>query len=132
MTMPRPTRRLMLCVLLAVCAGTVLYAADKAKDAKDTKEDEKTPTTKRAAKSHTIKIKDNKYAPAALTIKVGDTVVFKNDDDRDHTAIADDKTFKSDNISSGDTFEFTFKKAGTIKFACKYHPREKGTITVEK
>jgi plastocyanin len=130
--MPRPTRRLMLCVLLAVCAGTVLHAADKAKDAKDTKEDEKTPTTKRAGKSHTVKIKDNKYAPAALTIKVGDTVVFKNDDDRDHTAIADDKMFKSDNISPGDTFEFTFKKAGTIKFACKYHPREKGMITVEK
>ena len=48
------------------------------------------------------------------------------------TVVGDDKSFKSENISSGDDYTFAFKKAGTFKYGCKYHPREKGTITVEK
>jgi plastocyanin len=89
------------------------------------------PTTAKA-KTHRVSMKDKKYAPATLTIKPGETVVWKNDDEHDHTVIADDKSFKSGNISPGDDFEHTFKKAGTFKYACKYHPRMKGTVTVEK
>ena len=126
MTMPRPSRRLLLCVLIAVCASVAVEAAD------DRKAGHKSPSTKAATKSHTVTMKDKKYSPAALTIKPGDTVVWKNDDDHDHTAIADDKSFKSGNISPKDSFEFTFKKAGTFAYSCKYHPRMKGTVTVEK
>ena len=116
---------LALMVLCSAAAG-----ADDAKG-KD-KEAEKSPATKRTAKTHTITIKNGKGSPASLTVHVGDTVVWKNDDDKDHTVVADDKSFKSDNISSGDEFTFTFKKAGTFKYGCKYHPREKATVTVEK
>jgi len=128
MTLPRATFRLVLCTLLAVC--TAALAADESKEkAKDT---EKSPTTKRAAKTHTITIKSSKFSPAALTIKAGDTVVWENEDDKDHTVNGDDKSLKSPNISPDDSFEYTFKKAGTFKYACKYHPREKAAITVEK
>ena len=112
--------RLLLCLLL-LCSAAI--AADKAKDS---------PTTKKSAKSHTVRMNDKKYAPDSLTVKVGDTVVWKNADDHDHTVIADDKSFKSGNINPDDTFEYTFKKTGTFKYACKYHPRMKGTVTVEK
>jgi plastocyanin len=125
--MKRTATWLML-VLMVLCSAVA--AADDAKG-KD-KEAEKTPATKRTAKTHTITIKNSKYTPASLTIHVGDTIIWKNDDDKDHTVIADDKSFKSENISSGDNYTFAFKKAGTFKYGCKYHPREKSTITVEK
>ena len=128
MTSRRVTLRLMLGLTLALCAAASGADDSKAKD----KPAVKSPTTKRTAKTHTITIKNSKFSPAALTINVGDTVVWKNDDDKDHTVVADDKSFKSDNISSGDDFEHAFKKPGTFKYGCKYHPREKATITVER
>ncbi|HEV2294643.1 MAG TPA: cupredoxin domain-containing protein [Tepidisphaeraceae bacterium] len=121
--------RLTLGLVLAVCAAAP-GAADESK-ARD-RDSEKAPTTKRAAKTHTIRIKNSKFSPASLTITAGEKVVWKNDDDKDHTIIADDKSFKSDNLSPEDDFEHTFKKSGTFKYGCRYHPREKGTITVEK
>ena len=103
--------------------GSVALAADKSKDQ---------PTTKKSEKRHTVRMKDKGYNPSELTVKIGDTVVWKHDYDHDHTVIADDKSFKSGNISPDDTFEHKFGKAGTFKYSCKYHPRMKGTITVEK
>jgi plastocyanin len=78
-----------------------------------------------------IEIKDRKYAPAKLTIKAGQTVVWTNRDDSDHTIVADDGSFGSGDLSNGESYKFTFKKKGKFKYHCKYHPREKGEITVE-
>ena len=79
-----------------------------------------------------IDIKDKKYSPAKLTIKVGQTVVWTNRDDNDHAIVADDGSFASDgDLARGESFKFTFKKKGKFKYHCKYHPREKGEITVE-
>jgi plastocyanin len=80
-----------------------------------------------------IEIKDKKYAPAKLTIKAGQTVLWTNRDDSDHTIIADDGSFgtREDALSPGESYKFTFKKKGKFKFHCKYHPREKGEIIVE-
>ena len=78
-----------------------------------------------------IEIKDRKYAPAKLTIKVGQTVLWINRDDNDHTIVADDNSFKSEDLSRGESFKWTFKKVGKSKYHCKYHPREKGEVTVE-
>jgi plastocyanin len=80
--------------------------------------------------SHNVSIKDMKFDPAELDIAVGDTVVWTNNDDRDHTVVAKNKTFQSDNLSKGDTYQYTFKKAGKFDYSCSYHPRMKGTITV--
>ena|SRR5688572_22837010 len=113
-------RGLTIFMLLAVCATIALGQNGKKDAGKDKK-----------AKSHTVEMDDKKYEPGTLKIKVGETVVWENVDDHDHTVIADDKSFKSGNISPGDTFEFTFKKAGTYKYSCKYHPRMKGTIVVQ-
>ena len=67
---------------------------------------------------------------AQLEIAVGDTVVWKNADDRDHTVVAKDNSFKSGNLSKGDKFEQTFTKAGKYSYACSYHPRMKGVVIV--
>jgi plastocyanin len=82
------------------------------------------------AKAHKVTIQNLKYDPAKLTIKPGETVLWINKDDNDHTVIADDDSFKSDNLSTGDKFSHTFDKKGTFKYHCKYHPRMKGQVLV--
>jgi plastocyanin len=109
--------------LLALGAAAAAPTADDSKDK---------ATTKKSGQTHTVTIKGKKFSPATLTIKVGDTVVWKNEDDHDHTVNAADKSFKSGNISADETFKHTFSKAGTFQYACQYHPREKATIKVEK
>ena len=84
------------------------------------------------AKEHKVAIKDVKFTPRELKIKKGDTVVWANGDERDHTVTADDKSFSSGNIGDGDTFRRKFDKPGRYKYHCEYHPRMKATIIVEE
>lgn len=84
-----------------------------------------------AAAKHSVDIKGMKFSPAALTVKTGDTVTWTNSDDRDHTVNAGDKSFSSGKLGPGETFSFTFKKAGKFAYSCSYHPRMKATITVQ-
>ena len=77
-----------------------------------------------------VAMKDMKFSPDSVTIKVGDTVVWTNDDDHDHTVVADDGSFKSEKIGHGETFKHTFDKKGKFKYSCSYHPRMKGVIVV--
>jgi plastocyanin len=79
-----------------------------------------------------VSIQDLQFTPATLTIHVGDTVVWTNNDDRDYNLVCKDAGIASGNIRPGQTFEHLFKKAGTFAITCKYHPRMKGTITVEQ
>jgi plastocyanin len=83
-----------------------------------------------SAKKHAVTIKDMKFSPDSLEIKVGDTVVWTNSDDRDHTVVDSGNAFKSDNLKPGKTFSYKFEKAGKFSYTCTYHPRMKGTITV--
>lgn len=78
-----------------------------------------------------VSIEDLRYSPDSVTIKVGQSVMWTNNDERDHTVKATDGSFESPNLSPGQTFTHTFKTAGTFKYGCPYHPRERGTITVE-
>jgi plastocyanin len=85
-----------------------------------------------AAKEHKVSIDNLKYEPREIKIKKGETVVWTNGDDRDHTVTADDGSFTSKKIASRDTYERKFAKAGKYKYHCDYHPRMKGTVVVEE
>jgi plastocyanin len=74
---------------------------------------------------------DLAFNPAELTVAVGETITFTNNDGFAHTFTADNGEFDSDNVDSGGTFEFTPEAAGEIPFHCKIHSNMKGTITVE-
>lgn len=80
----------------------------------------------------TVSIKAMNFNPPTLTVKVGDTVRWTNDDDRDHTVVAADGSFKSGNLRSGERFEHRFDKAGRFAYACSYHPRMKGIVIVSE
>ena len=82
-------------------------------------------------KRRSVTMKNLNFSPNTITIKAGDTVVWTNSDDRDHTVIAADNSFDSGNISNGKTYEHRFPNAGKFPYACSYHPRMKGTVVVE-
>jgi plastocyanin len=84
----------------------------------------------RPAETKTITIKDFEFGPKTLTVTVGDTVTWKNEGPSPHTATALGGAFDSGNLDPGKDFSFTFTKAGTFNFACKYHDIMAGTITV--
>lgn len=88
-------------------------------------------TSAAVAKEHKVSIQDVKFAPKELKVKAGDTIVWTNSDDRDHTVTADDDAFASGNLRSGKTFSHKFEKPGKYKYHCNYHPRMKGTVVVE-
>jgi plastocyanin len=77
-----------------------------------------------------ISMKNIAFSPADVTIKVGQTVTWTNLDGAQHDVVANDGAFKSDLLDTGQTFSFTFPKAGVFNFYCSIHPQMKGTITV--
>jgi len=79
----------------------------------------------------TVQMQNMQFTPETVTIKPGDTIVWTNNDDRDHAVASADHTFDSANLSAGQTFEHVFNAAGSFAYTCKYHPRMKGTVVVK-
>ena len=84
-----------------------------------------------SSEAGTVVAKDIAYNPTEITVKVGDTVTFKNEDGFAHTFTADNGEFDSNNVDGGGQFQFAPDAEGTIAFHCKIHSNMKGTITVE-
>ena len=82
----------------------------------------------------TVKIENFSYEPKELTVAVGTTVTWVNEDDVPHTATGEGESpaFDSKALDTDDKFSFTFSKAGTYPYYCKVHPHMKGTIVVVK
>jgi plastocyanin len=56
-----------------------------------------------------------------VTVKVGTKVTWTNLDAAQHTVTADDKSFDSGVLAKGQSFSFTFTKAGTVSYYCAIH-----------
>jgi len=81
--------------------------------------------------NHDVSITDDKdFSPEDLTINVGDTVTWTNDDDSPHTVTADDDQFNSGNMGEGAMWSYTFTEAGSYDYHCNYHGSMTGTVTV--
>jgi plastocyanin len=86
-------------------------------------------TSKMAA--NMVEIKDFAFGPTTLTVKVGDTVTWINNDVTGHSATADDGSFDTGVMSQGESGSYTFTEAGTYGYHCTPHPNMKGTIIVQ-
>ena len=83
-----------------------------------------------AARTHAIRIQNMQFTPESLTVAAGDSVTWANRDDRDHKIVAVDGSFRSGNLSAGDSFSHAFARPGKYEYGCTYHPREKGVVIV--
>jgi amicyanin len=78
-----------------------------------------------------VKIANFTFEPPALTVKVGTTVTWVNDDDIPHLVSEKDGKFRSSALDTDATFSQTFKDAGTVEYFCVLHPHMTGKIVVE-
>ncbi len=78
----------------------------------------------------TVSIDNFTFSPAELTVKVGTTVTWKNQDDIPHTVVSAGK-FKSKALDTDDSYAFTFTAAGDYGYFCSLHPHMTGKIKVE-
>ena len=71
------------------------------------------------------------FAPNPITLALGATVSFLNNDNTTHTSVANAGAWTSPNIAPGRRFNFTFTTAGTFPYRCSVHPNMVATITVQ-
>jgi plastocyanin len=120
-------RRIGAALMVAAIAGPVLVAGGVADPAG-------------AASAHKVRITHGKFSPAEISITVGDTVTWANEDHDGHSVTADDGSFDShpqcseDDTSKclpeGESWSHTFTEAGRFTYRSRTEG-QKGVVTVE-
>jgi plastocyanin len=79
-----------------------------------------------------IEMGDHFFDPAELTVKTGTTVTWKSVGQSTHDLAARDGSFVDGGMSFGQTFSFTFTKAGRYPYVCMQHEGDGmvGVLTV--
>ena len=78
-----------------------------------------------------VVVKNFSFSPMTLTVAAGTKVTWKFEDSAQHTVSADDKSFVSPALNSGQTYSFTFATPGTYQYICSIHQYMKGTVIVK-
>jgi plastocyanin len=85
-----------------------------------------------AASSGSVTIKNFAFSPKSISINVGDTVTWTNEDPVRHNAISDAGVWDSGTLNKGNSFSKRFTTAGTYKYTCTFHPTTMhGTVIVK-
>jgi plastocyanin len=131
---------LALCLVVAGCGG-----GDDEQDAGNAPTTGETPAQEGADKTTgaggaaaggpvTVSMKNTRYLPMEVRVKVGDTVKWTNDDPFPHTVTKSSgpgPKFDSGTVDGGETYEQKFTKAGKVDYVCTIHPRQVGTVRVD-
>ncbi|MDX6697802.1 MAG: hypothetical protein QOE65_1199 [Solirubrobacteraceae bacterium] len=124
-------------VLCLACAGALWAGGCGSSNSSDSKPPPTTPVASStaakppAANVVQVDMKNIKFVPADVVVKVGQTVRWTNSDPVAHTVTAT----KGSDIDSGtvdpnQTYETKFTKPGKVEYVCSIHPNQTGTVTV--
>ena len=85
------------------------------------------------AEEFKISQKKKRFTPKQLDAKVGDTMLFVNDDRYAHNLYSATRGFEFDvrKQMPGDEYKLVLKKRGIFLIRCVIHPRMKMTVKVE-
>ena len=84
---------------------------------------------KAVASAATVSMRDFSFAPASVTVNVGESVTWVNNGQAPHNAVGDGVSTPL--LQSGESDSQTFSSAGTFSYICTIHPQMKGTVTVQ-
>jgi plastocyanin len=88
--------------------------------------------TPAAAATQAVTMAQYSFGPAALTVHVGDTVTWTNQDQAPHdvTTTSAPVALHSPTLSTGQSWTYTFTQPGAYAYICSIHPDMKARITV--
>jgi len=94
------------------------------------------PTNPAQSADVTITIQGNSgnqsFAPNPATMRVGQSVAWRNADSTTHNATQDANRFATSNLGGGATSSpITMSTPGTFTYHCTIHPGMVGTLTVQ-
>jgi plastocyanin len=91
------------------------------------------PAAAASAEDITISQKNKRFAPKRAEVKVGDTLLFVNDDRYAHNLYSETPghEFNVRKMMPGDQHSLKLKKNGTFEIRCVIHPRMKMTVSAE-
>jgi plastocyanin len=72
--------------------------------------------------SDAVTIHNFAFGPQVVSVKVGTTVHWTNQDTEAHTVTSDTSAFSSPVLQPGAGYSFTFTKPGTYSYHCTIHP----------
>jgi plastocyanin len=111
---------------------TLVVACDGSGDASSTDAYGESNPQVVTANSFTVEMKGNQFVPQGISVRVGTTVKWVNHDQVAHNVRQIESEFLSlDSIPPGETFTYTFTRAGTFRYQCTFHhPLMNGTVIV--
>jgi plastocyanin len=78
-----------------------------------------------------VVIRDFAFAPPDLSVAVGTTVMWTNEDSTTHTVRdSSGAVIASPNLGQGDTYTAMFTEPGTYDYICTIHTSMTGSVTV--
>ncbi len=85
-----------------------------------------------AAATQQVMMQGYAFSPAALTVRVGDTVTWMQHDEAPHDVVTTSApvAFRSPQLSSGQSWSYTFRQPGTYQYYCSVHPDMRASVTV--
>ena len=71
------------------------------------------------------------YSPASVTVKVGTTVIFTDEESVEHTATSNvEGLFATGTLNRGQSVRLKMNKVGSFSYHCSFHAFMHGTIRV--
>jgi plastocyanin len=109
---------------------TVLVGLTEEYAAEGTPEASPEASTSGGATEQAVTIQGFAFNPPTLSIPVGTTVTWTNQDSAPHTATDTGGAFQSGKLDQGQSYSFTFDTPGTYNYHCEFHANMTATITV--
>lgn len=81
-----------------------------------------------------VTIQGYQFTPQHIQVRVGDTVRWHNREKRtSHSVLFTGlKGFESERLFPGESWDYTFVRAGVYPYTCGPHPEMTGTVTVSE
>src|SRR5690349_14125559 len=116
-------------VVLAIAALTLASACGTSSPSSPTTVFNPSPTPTPTPSSNGVSIvsgaqslASRAYSPNPITVAVGTSVTWTNNDAIAHTVTSDSRTFDSGVVGPGASFSMMFQTAGTFPYHCSIHP----------
>ena len=124
-----------LCLCLAVSGGLAAAGCgnSSSSSSSSSKKKKKKTSTTTSSGGPGVVMQNISFNPKDVSVNVGDTVTWTNNESVSHDVTSDDGTFKSGpsgGMSQGDNYSYKFTKPGSFAYKCTIHPNMTGKVEV--